>query len=70
MTATLRARACPACNGEQLKLKANKVAEDAVETWVECACGARGECVEDAYSDPEGAIAQWNRFPVEQARAA
>lgn len=65
----LLARRCPQCGGEDLKLKANQVAEDAVETWVQCACGATGEGVEDAFSDPAGAVAQWNRYPVEAARA-
>ncbi|KFG90749.1 hypothetical protein BV98_001461 [Sphingobium herbicidovorans NBRC 16415] len=38
-----------------------RVAEDAIETWVECAgCRARSPKIEDAYADPESAAAQWN----------
>jgi uncharacterized C2H2 Zn-finger protein len=38
-----------------------RVAEDAVETWVQCpGCDARTPVIEDAYSDHATAAAQWN----------
>ena len=38
-----------------------RVAEDAIETWVQCpGCGARTPEIEDAYPDPNTAAAQWN----------
>lgn len=43
------------------RVRTARVAEDAIETWVECACGARTEEIEDAYSDAPTAIWQWNK---------
>ncbi len=38
-----------------------QVAEDCVETWVECAsCGKHSDYIEDAYSDPDTAVMCWN----------
>jgi hypothetical protein len=38
-----------------------RVAEDAIETWVQCpGCDARTPVIEDAYSDCPTAAAQWN----------
>ena len=57
----VRLKACP-CGSTDLKCDNMQVAEDAVETWIECnACGRTSEEVEDAYSDPQGAADQWNR---------
>jgi hypothetical protein len=39
-----------------------QVAEDCVETWVECAsCGTHTDYIEGAYSDPYQAIDCWNK---------
>ncbi|MFW2829892.1 hypothetical protein [Sphingomonas sp. ID0503] len=38
-----------------------RVAEDIVETWVQCpGCAATGDRIEDAYRDDATAIADWN----------
>jgi len=42
-------------------LRSARVAEDAVETWVQCpGCGATGERIEDAERDDTAAAAAWN----------
>jgi hypothetical protein len=47
--------------GQAPKVETARVAEDAVETWVECGgCGARTEAREDAYADYDSAAADWN----------
>jgi len=51
---------CP-CGGSP-KFYAVQVAEDAVESWVECPrCNAATDRIEDAYSDRPTAEWQWNR---------
>jgi len=47
--------------GRMPGIRTARVAEDAVETWVQCpGCGATGERIEDAYSDPGTAADDWN----------
>ena len=46
--------------GRVPKVCVARAAEDAMETWVWCECGLSGEAVEDAYSDPETAVWNWN----------
>ncbi|WP_152664048.1 hypothetical protein [Sphingomonas sp. SRS2] len=47
--------------GRMPSVRALRVAEDAVETRVQCpGCGAVGEEVEDAYRDDATAIDLWN----------
>ena len=49
------------CGSNNVGVETARVAEDAVETWVECAdCGKRGEVTEDAYANPCGAVHLWN----------
>ena len=47
--------------GQAPKLEVVRVAEDAMETWVQCKCGARTQEIEDAYADYDTAAWQWNR---------
>jgi Lar family restriction alleviation protein len=59
---------CPFCGGEA-RAKAARIAEDAIETWVECgSCGARTEATEDAYSDHATAAMIWNTRSEADAR--
>lgn len=47
--------------GRMPAVRSARVAEDAVETWVQCpGCGAVGERIEDAFRDDATAIANWN----------
>lgn len=51
---------CPFCGGKAMLLT-GRYAEDAMETWVECAsCNCSTDRVEDAYSDQDTAAAIWN----------
>ena len=48
--------------GRMPAVRAMRVGEDVVETWVHCpGCGAEGERTEDAYRDDATAIDLWNR---------
>jgi hypothetical protein len=60
MSARLNRCAC----GRMPAVRAMRVAEDAMSTWVQCPdrrCGAVGEDIEDAYRDDATAIELWNR---------
>lgn len=58
--ATIKARRCP-CGSGDLKVVANQVAEDCVETFLECnACGRSGEAFEYPYRNAQGAADLWN----------
>lgn len=47
--------------GRMPAVRTRRVAEDAIETWVECAgCRATGPEIEDAYRADADAIDQWN----------
>ena len=47
--------------GAKPKYHAPQIAEDAVESWVECGkCGARTEEIEDAYGDYDTSAYNWN----------
>lgn len=47
--------------GRMPGIRAARIAEDAMATWVQCAgCGATGESVEDAFRDDQGAAQLWN----------
>lgn len=47
--------------GRMPAVRSARVAEDAVETWVQCpGCGAVGERTEDAVRDDATAIDLWN----------
>lgn len=49
------------CGGTP-KTRTRQVAEDAVETWVECIrCDRRTDEIEDAYADHATAAWQWNK---------
>lgn len=53
-------RAC-ICGGKP-RCRSVQVAEDAVDTWVECgSCNRKTDYIEDAYSDRATAEWQWNR---------
>lgn len=64
---TLRPCEC----GGTLKTRTQQVAEDAVETWVECTrCARRTEEIEDAYAaDHATAEWQWNKGALKAERA-
>jgi hypothetical protein len=50
------------CGSENVGVEYARVAEDSVETWVECAdCGAVGERTEDAFADDCAAVDLWNQ---------
>jgi Lar family restriction alleviation protein len=52
---------CPFCGGKAV-MHDQQVAEDCVETWVECDdCGVRTDPVEGAYSERPAAAYSWNR---------
>ncbi len=58
-----------ACGAEP-KMRAVQVAEDAVETWVDCMCGRETERIEDAYADRPTAAWIWNKGAIIQPRAS
>lgn len=59
MSREIRLHPCD-CDGAP-RVRTDRVAEDAIETWVECgSCGARTEEIEDAYSDAPTAAANRN----------
>lgn len=59
--------------GSKARYVAYRVAEDAVECWVECRRGcAQTEEIEDAYGDYETSARNWNdrRLKSEQKKGA
>jgi DnaJ-class molecular chaperone len=60
----LRLRPCPHCGGRAETI-AQRAGEDLMETWGQCTvCKARGEEVEDAYSDHDTAAWIWNKGTI------
>jgi Lar family restriction alleviation protein len=52
---------CPFCGGKPV-MRDQQVAEDCVETWVECDdCEASTARIEGAYSERPAAAAYWNQ---------
>jgi hypothetical protein len=69
MPRTINLRTCP-CGGRRLRIRNEQVAEDCVETWVECAdCQRTSERVEYPYADAEGAACSWNAGHFDPATA-
>jgi hypothetical protein len=66
---SVRCKACP-CGSVALKVVYDRVAEDCVETMIECKmCGRTSEPVEYPYGDPESAADVWNRGRIVEPMA-
>lgn len=50
----------PCACGAKPRFRSSQVAEDSVDSWIECSCGRRTEAVEDAYADYGTAAWLWN----------